>query len=356
MSAENEPPMMPVNPMDAVLSQMQMLMTEMRNQVTTLSARLEIVEKGNTTLRNETASILGAATGLPTSAPVEEFIARAQDLISPRKSAPATNQQEPVFPRNFKPANPPEVHGAKDVEVFISLTGTYLSLCGIESNSGLAVAVASQFLRGDPASWFAARQKLYSDVAGGFATFNEFAANLRIATGIRDPVKTARENMMKSQQRTSVAKYREDFGKWQAYLPVESGTAFAFFRGLKEDIRLLLIGKCNYTVDSWERIADLAEEMDREKFHAKSSAPYRPSVTPSGAVPMELGVVEAKTSYSRSRSSSPAPRPPTPGARPALKPLTDAERDRLRTEGRCFKCREKGHVSSVCPTKVAPKN
>ena len=341
--------------MDILATQLQSLLIA----VNTISTRLENVEKGSTTLRNETASILGAATGLPTDAPLEQFIARAQNL-SPVKTpaaAPATTlDNQSAFSRNFRPANPPEVNGPKDVETFLTQMRTFLYLSEINPTSQTAVAVASQFLRGDTASWFASKQKLYNDIAGGFGTFNDFAAGLRIATGIRDPVKTARENLANARHRTSVAKYREDFSKWQAYLPVESSTAHAFYRGLKDDIRLLLVGKCSYTVDSWERIADLAEEMDREKFHARGTTSYRPSATPSGPVPMDLGVVEAKTSYPRSRSSSPAPRPSTPGSRPALKRLTDADRDQLRKEGRCFKCREKGHVSADCPTKVAPKN
>ena len=340
--------------MDILVTQMQRLLSELGE----VKARLENVEKGSTNLSNVTASVLGAATGLPTDAPLEQFIERAQNLSPVKTPAPATTtlDNQSSLPRNFKPANPPEVHGAKDVEPYLTQMGTYLYLSEINPTSQTAVAVASQYLRGDMASWFASRQKLYNDVAGGFGTFNDFAAGLRIATGIRDPVKTARENLAKALQRTSVAKYREDFGKWQAYLPVESGTAHSFYRGLKEDIRLLLVGKCSYTIDSWERIADLAEEMDREKFHARSAAPYRSSSATSGPTPMDLGVVEAKTSYPRSRSSSPAPRPSTPGSRPALKRLTDADRDQLRKDGRCFKCREKGHVSADSPTKVAPKN
>jgi hypothetical protein len=34
---------------------------------------------------------------------------------------------------------------------------------------------------------------------------------------------------------------------------------------------------------------------------------------------------------------------------PRLGKLTDAERERLRKEGRCFRCREKDHISRNCP-------
>jgi hypothetical protein len=41
---------------------------------------------------------------------------------------------------------------------------------------------------------------------------------------------------------------------------------------------------------------------------------------------------------------------------PCLRRLTPDERKKLMDEGRCFKCRKKGHQSRQCPTKGQPSN
>jgi hypothetical protein len=41
---------------------------------------------------------------------------------------------------------------------------------------------------------------------------------------------------------------------------------------------------------------------------------------------------------------------------PRLRRLTLDERKKLMDEGRCFKCRKKGHQSRQCPTKGQPSN
>jgi hypothetical protein len=41
---------------------------------------------------------------------------------------------------------------------------------------------------------------------------------------------------------------------------------------------------------------------------------------------------------------------------PRLRRLTPEERKKLIDEGRCFKCRKKGHQSRQCPTKEQPSN
>ena len=52
---------------------------------------------------------------------------------------------------------------------------------------------------------------------------------------------------------------------------------------------------------------------------------------------MDLSVVEAAAAAELNAITRP------------LKKLTDAERDQLRREGKCFRCRQVGHISSQCP-------
>ena len=43
----------------------------------------------------------------------------------------------------------------------------------------------------------------------------------------------------------------------------------------------------------------------------------------------------------------------TPGRTRARAALTDDERATLRQEGKCFKCRKKGHMSRDCPNRTS---
>ncbi len=41
---------------------------------------------------------------------------------------------------------------------------------------------------------------------------------------------------------------------------------------------------------------------------------------------------------------------------PPLKKLTDEERKKLSAKGRCFRCRQQGHMARLCPTRDAQGN
>jgi hypothetical protein len=70
--------------------------------------------------------------------------------------------------------------------------------------------------------------------------------------------------------------------------------------------------------------------VQRSYLAAPSAAGAR-SQPAAAAVPMELGAVSV-------------------GAR-GLKPLTDTERQELRKQGACFRCRQPGHLAKDCPAK-----
>jgi hypothetical protein len=73
--------------------------------------------------------------------------------------------------------------------------------------------------------------------------------------------------------------------------------------------------------------------------------PASTSNTSSTSTPMDLSITESELEVN---------------AIGPLKKLSDAERDQLRREGKCFRCRTRGHMSRDCPKAAAvppqPKN
>lgn len=330
--------------------------TSMKQELANLMSQVSELQAA----KAATTMLFSAASGVNVNEVPVEHVANilASSPRHPERPEPTppdapTRPAPNLFPQ-FKPRPPDAASEAKEVEVLISKGRLYLDLCGISCNSEMAVMVISQYLGGSLASWFTNKTKTLGS-SGGYRSLDEFAAALRLAAGIRDPVMVAREKLANLKQTGSVSKFRTEFSKHQAFLDENSGTSFTFWDGLKPPIRAALVGKCDVKTDHWEVIADLAERIDHELFNAARGG--RSSFTPairssSGPAPMDLNLV--KPSHPRSRSSSPASRPPTPGPRPALKKLTDADREQLRKEGKCFKCRQPGHVAAECPTQ--PKN
>ena len=72
-----------------------------------------------------------------------------------------------------------------------------------------------------------------------------------------------------------------------------------------------------------ERI-EAAIRRTRGQPSNKSNKPSTPKPTNDGAEPMEIGNIQ-------------------------LQKLTPAEREKCMKEGRCLRCREKGHIAKNCP-------
>jgi hypothetical protein len=245
-----------------------------------------------------------------------------------------------------------------------------LILAGFNVNSPSAIAYAAAFLDGPAAAWWTTHQasippeqKYY----GGFPSFSDFAQQLEFGVGILNKQERAREDMDRLYQRTSVLLYGEEFTRITADLPDRhaSDLRYCYLRGLKHDIREMLTGKIE-SMQDWTEIHKLAHACDELRMtrHRYSSNSTRHTYNHSETTPMELGNVTTHSHHhlsasshrantpdrSRSttrRSSSPYPRPST--ATPHLVALTDQERDRLRQQNACFRCRKPGHVSRDCP-------
>jgi hypothetical protein len=119
------------------------------------------------------------------------------------------------------------------------------------------------------------------------------------------------------------------------------------------------VTQVNLKDDSWLQIRDKAASLDNILWKSSSSARHH-----SGPSPMDtsLNTVSFRgrsptprdTTSSRPRPSTPARRSPSPtpsSSTPRLAPLTDAERDYLRANNGCFRCRKinANHLSQNCP-------
>jgi Zinc knuckle len=74
---------------------------------------------------------------------------------------------------------------------------------------------------------------------------------------------------------------------------------------------------------------------------AASSAPS----SSSGPAPMELGAITNKKGKGKTTATEPRTGKPP-------RKLTEEQREKLRKEGLCFYCKEKGHLAFDCPKKT----
>ncbi|GAQ93650.1 hypothetical protein KFL_017600010 [Klebsormidium nitens] len=111
-----------------------------------------------------------------------------------------------------------------------------------------------------------------------------------------------------------------------------------FVRGLKPRTRMEVTMREPSTFDEAVKLADRMDSLftpgfglDRQpkgRFNSTNPIPIlpRPANPVADPVPMEIDALRRR-----------------------LPPLTDAERDRLRKIGGCFRCRQTGHIATNCP-------
>jgi hypothetical protein len=282
-----------------------------------------------------------------------------------------------MLPKGVKAPPPPRLDGRRrqDVPTWIEQARTSLILAGFPLDSPNAIAYLATFLDDKAASWWnscvgAAPPHLRS--TGGFSSFDEFAAALRDRLGVPRADDVARDKLATLRQRTSVLDYNDEFTRLIREVPYRhpSDLRHDYMRGLKPAIKQLLAGKVPPEM-SWQDISRLAHDCDTILMHDRRSLPDRsrsdrippaaPAPARSGPTPMDLGVATASSSRvpPSHRSSSPYPRQGRSSSSASslasssvskpLAPLTPAERDYLRANNGCFRCRKLGHFYDQCP-------
>lgn len=141
-----------------------------------------------------------------------------------------------------------------------------------------------------------------------------------------DKVKLARDKLAKWKQVKDVATFNEDFLRIILEIPHISmeEQVDRYTRGLKPYIWKELCTRDYEDLSAAMRDAERVESAHRRFKHKKPTETPKPTSQPLSPTPMDIGNI-------------------------TLKKLTPAEREQCRKEGRCFRCRQKGHTAKDCP-------
>lgn len=210
---------------------------------------------------------------------------------------------------------------SKDIESWASCMDAYV----IEEAPDRALTVAASYLEKDAHVWYTTFKKTTT-----VNTWPELRAALISRFNPLNKTLAARDKLSKWKQMKDVASFNSDFLQIILDIPeiTEAEKIDRYCRGLKNSIWEVLCTK------EYERVEDVMTDALRVEAAKKGS---RNLGNPTGS--------------SRGQSFSGGTDGPAPmelGATHLVK-LTPEERERCFREGRCLRCREKGHLAKECP-------
>ena len=202
------------------------------------------------------------------------------------------------------------------------------------------VMYAACLLRGAALRW-------WHDVPNEPVTWEDFAHRLTTYFIPAGTEVTARSQLARLYQRTSVAEFTDRFRAIASNVPTmtDAEKRNAYTNGLKSEVRKQVAfanpGTFEETVAIASRIDDILFQegrRDPRRLLPRADGASTSAAAANGPAPMDLSVIRR------------SPAPNTDG--PRLAKLSDRERERLRSIGACFRCRQPGHMSSQCPLRA----
>jgi IS1 family transposase len=155
---------------------------------------------------------------------------------------------------------------------------------------------------------------------------------------------TARSQLVRLYQRTSVAEYTDRFRAIAANVPTmtDAEKRNTYTTGLKSEVRKQVAFANPSTFEETVAIASRIDDIlfqegrrDVRRLLPRADGASTSAAAANGPAPMDLSVIRRN------------PAPNTDGPR-----LSDRERERLRSIDACFRCRQPGHMSSQCPLRA----
>lgn len=288
---------------------------------------------------------------------------RLEALFNEQLLAIEARMKAEVKPKSKPTVKPPAPsrYGGKvgEAESWLDSVELFLSACGIEDPD--CVPYAATLLESHAGTWW----RTVRNDATPITTWAHFKEELLHNFKHQDPVKAARTKLHYLRQRTSVSTYFSEFNRLVLQIPgiSEDEQVDRFFRGLKPNLQKEITLR---EPKGFRSMVKMAHQLDTLYYSADrpKSFSHAPASTP-----MELGAVlrpssrgpfpSSRPSTSQASGSRPSfkpagpPRPSNQGGSwpPYRRPLTDADRERLLSEKRCFYCKEKGHYAEYCPLK-----
>ena len=267
---------------------------------------------------------------------LNERVAAAERELLQRQAA----NRHIVQPGPFS-ASPKE-----DVEQWLYKADHYLTNSRITTDIE-RIAIASQYFSGAAFTWW---RSLELDHAAP-NTWDGFQAALLETFKEHNRAETARDRLAAARQVASVKTYATLLRNLKLEIPhiADDEIKDRFIRGLKrrtqEEVRMR-------EPSSFEQAVKIAERYDSLLYRANSNNNGRPPsrYTPGGdSTPMDLGAITHPNGQPSLRRTN------GDGQQPWSK-LSDEERQQLIKEGKCFRCRQTGHISKTCPLRREQSN
>jgi Retrotransposon gag protein/Zinc knuckle len=265
---------------------------------------------------------------------IQELQAQVQLLM--QQQQPAIPAPQPALQPIARPPKPEFFVGTgkgPDVDRWLFQMEEYLTLT--QANEETWVNLAASYLRGTAADWWMSR----AQSAARRPDWTEFRQEIRLQFLPLNTVKAARDKIASLQQITSVQDYVNRFRPLAMKIPnfSEEEKVDRFVRGLKPHIRTKIELEQTDHDFTFDQLVVKAQRIDAILFRNRDWNSTRKFVpidssrqerSSEGPTPMELGSITKSPSK-----------------------LDEETRAKLRMQGVCYYCKEKGHIAVNCPKK-----
>lgn len=298
-----------------------------------------------------TEPIIQVTSPAPSSEPNQFAVVPTATEAPPVNMAIRSEATPAPLPSRIQPRSPTVYKGtsldARQIQNWVFNMRQYLTLSSATPEQ--EVICAASYLEDDASIWFQGWFPKALASAGATPTrkkiyvpWDQFVEALRAAFLPPDHHRSLRQRLANLRQTGTLAEYIVEFRSIRLSLDISEDEALdRFERGLRPYTQGQLALYAPDTVDQAIRMAtkiDNAYQVVRQATSNRSTTQannkYSPTTTRNTPTSTTLSV-ERKTSRGQDT--------------PRLGRLTEAERERLRTAGGCFKCRQIGHFSGQCP-------